>query len=219
MPSQLGWIRRRAVRETPSSTPRGAGGAAMLIGPAEESVAVIERSLSYVSDTNDFWRRPRQNYPSHAERFSGDPGYFSHLISAAERMMDELDVTATAFDHVVVHQPNVKFPVRAMRALGFSREQWQLGLLVGEIGNTYAGSAILGLTAILDEAEQGQRVLVVSYGSGAGSDVFCSQADGPPAGMAEKRPRHQGLHPAAGRNRLRRNTRGCVANWRYIRWR
>ena len=48
----------------------------------------------------------------------------------------------------------------------------QLGLLVGEIGNTYAGSAILGLTAILDEAEQGQRVLVVSYGSGAGSDVF-----------------------------------------------
>ncbi|MDE0068791.1 MAG: hydroxymethylglutaryl-CoA synthase [Caldilineaceae bacterium] len=150
----------------------GAGGAAMLIGPAEESVAVIERSLSYVSDTNDFWRRPRQNYPSHAERFSGDPGYFSHLISAAERMMDELDVTATAFDHVVVHQPNVKFPVRAMRALGFSREQWQLGLLVGEIGNTYAGSAILGLTAILDEAEQGQRVLVVSYGSGAGSDVF-----------------------------------------------
>lgn len=150
----------------------GAGGAAMLIGAAEESVAVIERSLSFVSDTTDFWRRPRQSYPSHAERFSGDPGYFSHLISAAEQMMDELNVTAAAFDHVVVHQPNVKFPVRAMRALGFRQDQWECGLLVGEIGNTYAGSAIVGLTAILDEAEPGQRVLVVSYGSGAGSDVF-----------------------------------------------
>lgn len=150
----------------------GAGGAAMLLGPAEESIAAIERSLSYVSDTTDFWRRPGSHYPRHAERFSGDPGYFGHVIPAAEQMMEALGVTADAFEHVVVHQPNVKFPVRAMRSLGFTQEQWQTGLLVGEIGNTYAGSAIVGLTAILDVAEPGQRVLVVSYGSGAGSDAF-----------------------------------------------
>ncbi len=150
----------------------GAGGAALLLGAASESMAVIERSLSYVSDTTDFWRRPGNNYPSHAERFSGDPGYFGHVIPAAEQMMEELGVTAAAFDHVVVHQPNIKFPVRAMRALGFTQSQWESGLLVGEIGNTYAGSAFVGLTAILDIAEPGQRVLVVSYGSGAGSDAF-----------------------------------------------
>ncbi len=39
------------------------------------------------------------------------------------------------------------------------------------VGNTYAGSAMLGLTAILDEARPGDRVLMVSYGSGAGSDA------------------------------------------------
>jgi hydroxymethylglutaryl-CoA synthase len=39
------------------------------------------------------------------------------------------------------------------------------------VGNTYAGSAMLGLTAILDEARPGDRVLLVSYGSGAGSDA------------------------------------------------
>ena len=150
----------------------GAGGAAMLFGAAAESVAVIEGSLSYVSDTTDFWRRPGNNYPSHAERFSGDPGYFGHVIPAADQMMKELDVTAAAVDHVVVHQPNIKFPVRAMRALGFAQAQWESGLLVDEIGNTYAGSAIVGLTAILDIAEPGQRVLVISYGSGAGSDAF-----------------------------------------------
>ena len=150
----------------------GAGGAALLLGAAAESVAVIERSLSYVSDTTDFWRRPGSRYPSHAERFSGDPGYFGHVIPAAEQMMELLGAPAQAFDHVVVHQPNIKFPVRAMRALGFREEQWEAGLLVGEIGNTYAGSAVVGLTAILDIAEPGQRVLMVSYGSGAGSDVF-----------------------------------------------
>jgi hydroxymethylglutaryl-CoA synthase len=40
------------------------------------------------------------------------------------------------------------------------------------IGNTYSGAAIIGLTAILDEARPGDRVLMVSFGSGAGSDAM-----------------------------------------------
>ena len=54
-----------------------------------------------------------------------------------------------------------------MRELGFPECQWKSGLLVEEIGNTYAGSALVGLTAILDIATAGQLILVVSYGSGA----------------------------------------------------
>src|SRR5512136_2604808 len=40
----------------------GAGGAAFLVGPAEESLAVFEGSFSYVTDTPDFWRRPHERY-------------------------------------------------------------------------------------------------------------------------------------------------------------
>jgi hydroxymethylglutaryl-CoA synthase len=150
----------------------GAGGAAYILGPADECAALIQRSLSFVSDTTDFWRRPGSHYPRHAERFSGDPGYFGHVIPAAEEMMAVMDSQPADYDFVVIHQPNVKFPVRAMNTLGFRREQWQTGLLVGRIGNTYAGSAMVGLTAILDQARPGQRILLVSYGSGAGSDAF-----------------------------------------------
>ena len=51
-------------------------------------------------------------------------------------------------------------------------EQIAPGLLVSQIGNTYSGAAIIGLTGILDIAEPGDRVLMVSFGSGAGSDAF-----------------------------------------------
>ena len=55
---------------------------------------------------------------------------------------------------------------------GFSDAQLETGLLSGVIGNTYAGASPVGLTAILDIAQPGERILMVSYGSGAGSDAL-----------------------------------------------
>ncbi len=149
-----------------------AGGAAFLIGPAAESLALFEASCSYVTDTPDFWRRPFMHYPSHGQRFTGEPAYFHHITSAATHLMEQMGRTAADFTYVVLHQPNTKFPERAAQLLGFKREQWTTGLLCPVIGNTYAGAAILGLTAILDEAKPGDTILAVSFGSGAGSDAF-----------------------------------------------
>jgi hydroxymethylglutaryl-CoA synthase len=58
------------------------------------------------------------------------------------------------------------------KTLGFTPEQIQVGLLSNEIGNTYAGSSFIGLTAVLDVAASGDQVLLTSYGSGAGSDAI-----------------------------------------------
>ena len=149
-----------------------AGGAAYLIGRAEESLAIFEASYSYVTDTPDFWRRPSTHYPSHGQRFTGEPAYFHHVIAAAEELMGGLERSPKDFDYVVLHQPNAKFPERAAAMLGFEKEQWVTGLLAPIVGNTYAGASILGLTAILDIAKPGDRILCVSFGSGAGSDAF-----------------------------------------------
>ncbi len=149
-----------------------AGGAAFLIGPAEESLAVIESTYSYVTDTPDFWRRAYQKYPEHGQRFTGEPAYFSHITSAAQIYLEATNTTAEDYQFAVFHQPNTKFPSRAGASLGFSKEQIKHGLLVPRIGNTYSGAAIIGLTAILDVAKPGDRILMVSFGSGAGSDAF-----------------------------------------------
>jgi hydroxymethylglutaryl-CoA synthase len=150
----------------------GAGGAAFLLGPAENSLAVIESNYSFVTDTPDFWRRAYQKYPEHGQRFTGEPAYFKHIYEAGRALMEATGTRPEDYQYAVFHQPNTKFPQRVGAQLGFSKEQIAPGLLVPVIGNTYAGAAMIGLTAILDVAEPDQRILMVSFGSGAGSDAF-----------------------------------------------
>lgn len=149
-----------------------AGGAALLIGPGQEAGVVINASYSFITDTPDFWRREHAVYPSHGDRFTGEPAYFRHSTGAGATLMAGLGVNAADYQYAVFHQPNVKFPSRAAEMLGFKSTQIQAGLLSNVIGNTYSGSCLLGLTAILDVAQPGDRILMVSYGSGAGSDAF-----------------------------------------------
>ena len=148
------------------------GGAAFILGAAEEAYAIYQGSYSYVTDTPDFWRRAGEAYPSHGDRFTGEPAYFAHITSAASNLMEIMGSSPEDYTYAVFHQPNVKFPLRAGSMLGFSSEQMQPGLLANEIGNVYSGSCMIGLTATLDVAQPGDRILMVSYGSGAGSDAF-----------------------------------------------
>ncbi len=149
-----------------------AGGAAFVVGPAEDALAVIEATYSYVTDTPDFWRREHQRYPAHGQRFTGEPAYFHHITHAARALLEALDLTPDDFAYAVFHQPNAKFPQRVAKMLGFRPEQIAPGLLVPRIGNTYSGSALVGLTAILDIARPGERIFMTSFGSGAGSDAL-----------------------------------------------
>ncbi len=148
------------------------GGAAFILGPAEESLAAYEATLSHVSDTPDFWRRAYAHYPSHGHRFTGEPAYFEHITSAGRRLMEEMGTKPSDYAYAVFHQPNAKFPQRAAQILGFSKEQIKTGLLSPKVGNVYAGSSMLGLTAVLDVSKPGDRILLASFGSGAGSDAF-----------------------------------------------
>ncbi len=151
----------------------GAGGAAFIVGPkSSETIAYFEGSYSYVTDTPDFWRRQHEHYPRHGNRFTGEPAYFHHIINAARTLMRELDLTVKDIDYAVFHQPNVKFPLTAAKILGIPKEKVLPGLLTNEIGNTYSGATMVGISAVLDIAEPGDRILWVSFGSGAGSDAI-----------------------------------------------
>jgi len=149
-----------------------AAGAAAFIFGRDNVVAETLDTYSYATDTPDFWRREYQEYPQHGGRFTGDPAYFRHTLGAAKGIMAKAKMKPSDFRYVIFHQPNGKFPLRVGEMLGFAKKQIEPGWLVPKLGNTYSGASPLGLTATLDISKPGDVVLIVSYGSGAGSDAF-----------------------------------------------
>jgi hydroxymethylglutaryl-CoA synthase len=150
----------------------GCAASAMLIGPAEGAIAIIEESVSYVSNTPDFYRRKGAAYPQHGGRFTEEPGYFHHTLNASRLMLEKLGAKPEDFQYAVFHQPIPKLVERSAKILGFTPAQIAQGMCVYKIGNAYAGSSMLGLAAVLDIAKPGERIFYCSYGSGAGSDAF-----------------------------------------------
>jgi hydroxymethylglutaryl-CoA synthase len=148
-----------------------AGACALLIGK-ENVLATIDYTESFTTDTPDFWRREGAEYPSHGGRFTGEPAYFKHVTSAAKNIMKNTNTSPEDYDYVVFHEPNSKYPLTTAKKLGFSKEKVEPSLAVRYIGNTYSASSMIGLAAVLDIAKPAEKILMISYGSGSGSDAF-----------------------------------------------
>lgn len=164
-----------------------AGGSAFIFG-RENVAAEVIATHSFTSDTPDFWRREYQHYPRHGGRFTGEPAYFKHVLGCARALLEKSGFGPEDFAHAVFHMPNGKFPLKAGKILGFNKEQLEQGWVVNLMGNTYSGSSPTGLAACLDVMKPGERVFMISFGSGAGSDGFIFQA-------TERLPQIQDLAP------------------------
>lgn len=165
-----------------------AGAGAFIIG-ANNLIAELLDTHVFMTDTPDFWRRENAHYPEHGGRFTGEPAYFKHVKGAANAIMEKTKMKAGDFNYVIFHQPNGKFPVTVAKQLGFNEQQWKFGLLSPTLGNTYSGSSPMGLAATLDEAKAGELILLVSYGSGAGSDAFIFKTTAKLPEVQDKAPR------------------------------
>jgi hydroxymethylglutaryl-CoA synthase len=93
-------------------------------------------------------------------------------VNTTKQILDEIDMKIEGFDHVVFHMPNGKFPRTAAQVLQVKDEQIQHSMTVPYLGNSYSACSLVGLSNVLDNAKSGEKILLTSYGSGAGSDSF-----------------------------------------------
>ena len=149
----------------------GSGAGFFIIGK-ENLIAQIIDFYSVTTDTTDFWRREGIKFPSHGGRFTGEPAYFKHISMAMDGILNKTGYQIKDFNHVILHQPNSKFPLTIAKRYGISQEQLKHGLLVPYIGNTYSAATMIGLANVLDNSKKDDLILLVSFGSGAGSDAF-----------------------------------------------
>jgi hydroxymethylglutaryl-CoA synthase len=162
----------------------GAGSAALVVGRvSSETAAHFEGSFSLVSELPDSWRRSGESSWQQTGRFSSDYS-LRMVVDSCRGLMEELGLKPEDFSYLVLQQPSSRFAVDVARSLGFSSEKVKAGSIFSSVGNLLSASSLVGLCAVLDVAQAGERILLASYGSGAGSDAFSIVVD---RGIVEKR--------------------------------
>ncbi|OGK12909.1 hypothetical protein A2861_02200 [Candidatus Roizmanbacteria bacterium RIFCSPHIGHO2_01_FULL_38_15] len=151
------------------------GANAWVIGREGVALEIVDWS-SYSSDTPDFWRRSKVDYPSHAGRFTGDPAYFKHIFESSKNLLKKTKMQPSDFTYAVFHMPNGNFPLKIAKTLGFTHDQLAPSYIVPVLGNSYSASALMGLVAVLEKIRLGETIFFASYGSGAGSDAIVFKA-------------------------------------------
>jgi 3-hydroxy-3-methylglutaryl CoA synthase len=151
-----------------------AAAAALIVGDnPDEIIAELGPFLSVVSDLSDMFRLEGDRYISSGGSSAIDSGLglYNHISQAVSQYLKKYDYKPQDFQSVVFQQPSGVLPVVLAKRLGFSAEQVMPGVISYKLGDFGSASTMVSLASILDKASPNQKILVASYGFGAGADV------------------------------------------------
>lgn len=151
-----------------------AGSVSLVIGK-ENVIARIQGIQSHTSSLCDWFRLDGDRYIRTGSSDIPDAitiGLQEHTVAAVEKLNRKLGLKAADYTYAVFQQPYGYVPFAVGGVLGFKPEQVAPGNISEDIGDCGAASALLGLANVLDIAKAGDRILLASYGFGAGSDAF-----------------------------------------------
>ena len=170
---------------SPGEATQGCGAVAMLISANPALIAIDDESGYYTEYVMDFWR---PNYRSEAlvDGKYSTMVYIHALLESWKQYAELSGRELTDFDRFCYHIPFTKMAEKAhqklVRKLKLDLGKEELRALLDEslsysriTGNCYAGSMYVGLTSLLDTAEEdlaGKRIGLYSYGSGCVAEFF-----------------------------------------------
>jgi len=153
--------------------PLGAGAAAFVLS-SEDLIAELEGHASYATEHFGERFKPREDDLLHdlnVKKFT-EASLVSSTTRAGNALMKKLGRKPEEYQHVVIQQPDAKIPMSIGGKMLFQEPQLAAALTSKIVGDLGAASTPVSLAAALDLAKVGDKILVVSYGSGAGSDAL-----------------------------------------------
>lgn len=149
----------------------GAAAVAWVVGN-QDCIATIEGSFSTSTQLLDRWRGSDERYVrAYDARFAGEAGYGTALMTAARGLLKQLAANVADYTYVVFQDVDGRAHRRVASKLGLTSEQYASTSLFDRVGDTGCSSALLNLAAVLDQAKPGNRILLLSYGSGIADAV------------------------------------------------
>jgi hydroxymethylglutaryl-CoA synthase len=157
-----------------------AGAAAYVLTSDEKRlIARIDGSASYSTEFTDRYRPEAESFPrSGTERFGRDYGYTRHVTMAIKKLLESRKSNPKDYAQVVFTEFDPRRPMTIAKSIGCSEDQISRGLLSQFVGDIGAASMFLSLSAALEKAKPGEKILAVSYGDGGSDALDFSVIDG-----------------------------------------
>jgi hydroxymethylglutaryl-CoA synthase len=163
----------RANVKDPIEHGLAAGSAAFILG-TENLLAVVDNFVALVQENlGERFRKAGSGEIKDigVKTFTGE-AYQKLITKAITELLEKENLKPADYNYAVLHEIESRLPLKAGKKLGFTDEQMLPGLLYENTGDTGAASPFLSLAAVLDRAKPGEKVIVATYGSGAGVIAF-----------------------------------------------
>ncbi|MBF6977632.1 hydroxymethylglutaryl-CoA synthase [Aerococcaceae bacterium zg-BR33] len=178
---------------------QGAGAVAMLVSAMPRILAIDEKSYMHTNHQFDFWRPNHSEYALVDGQFSTKL-YQDEFVTILEEATRHHPTLLDSLEAIVFHLPFTKMGRKALLAYEASGapeshlSRWlshydQASYLNRMVGNIYTGSMFLSLLSLLamdDSLQEGQRLGLFSYGSGAVAELIIGQLQPGFAAMIDK---------------------------------
>ncbi len=151
----------------------GAGAAGFVLS-SDNLIAELEGSASYASEYCGERFQPREDSLLHdlnVKKFT-EGSLMTNTTKAGGALLKKLGRKPEEYQHVVIQQPDARVPASVAARMGFTDAQLASGLVAKYLGDLGSASTPIGLVSVLESAKAGDTIMVISYGSGAGSDAL-----------------------------------------------
>ena len=152
----------------PAEAAIGDGAAAVIVGDSN-IIAEIEDSLTISEEIFDVYQATTDRYVRFWEDRFGLEGFTILMERVTSEILTKNKLSPADLDKVIYYSSDSRRHKEMASRLGLAKAQVQEPML-DTVGNTGSASVLMMLSAAMENARPGQRILIINYGNGA--DAF-----------------------------------------------